>query len=438
MSTNPLRGATSIARHTLRVVLALLPLAVGLALLRLLPATALAVDQPAVGPWRFDPLALIGCSILPSAAARPQPLLEALRTALAVAGLMVALLVTDPALQMMSLVLVSLLVVDGLGPRWFVALALWAFVTLGTMLPGVSAGVALHAAILMAFIGSGGLPSIGQRDVSSEIVLRPFWLFAMLRTLMFEPWPVPTVVAAATLGTLTLAAIAYGVLRAAPAMGHERALAALLMMAFVAVSQNTILGVVAALWALAMYAALAAISTPKTFASLTIVCIMFGVAGWWTAGAVAAAGGFLGAIVVCFTSVAVCIATLLRSAGRVIPRPSLVGRSLVVLLTVALVLATPWVTTTLALPVAQHLGAGLTAPGLLDVWPFIGVSALDAGHRRVTLAPSIMLGCLFLFVWAVVWLASRVRGHVDSTPVALAPSDDAAQRTIRARVWWLR
>ena len=438
MDSNPRRGATSIAQHTLRVVLALLPLAIGLALLRLLPATALAVNQPAVGPWRFDPLALIGCLILPSAAARPQPLLEGLRTALAVAGLMVALLVTDPALQVLSLVLVSLLVVHGLGPRWFVALALWAFVTLGTTLPGVSGGVVLHVAILMAFIGGGGLPPIGQRNVSSEIVLRPFWLFAMLRTLMFEPWPVPTVVAATTLGTLTLAVIAHKVLRTTPPAGHERSLAALLIMAFVAVSQNTTLGVVAALWALAMYAALAVATTPKTFASITIVCITFGVAGWWTAGALAAAGGFLGTIVVCFTSVTVCTATLLQSAGRERPRPSVAGCSLMLLFIVALALATPWVTTTLALPVAQHLGAGLTAPGLLDVWPFIGVSALDAGHRRVTLAPSIVLGCLFVFVWAGVWLGSRIRGHVDPTPVTPASSDDGAQRTIRARVWWLR
>jgi hypothetical protein len=209
------------------------------------------------------------------------------------------------------------------------------------------------------------------------------------------------------------------------------------MMAFVAVSQNTILGVVASLWALAMYAALVAV-TPKTFASLTIVCITFSVAGWWTTGALAAAGGFLGAIVVCFTSVAVCIATLLRFAGRELPQASVAGRSLVVLLTVALVLATPWVTTTLALPVAQQLGAGLTAPGLLDVWPFIGVSALDAGHRRVTLAPSIVLGCLFVFVWAAVWLASRIRVHVERMPDAPASTDDAAQPTVRARVWWVR
>jgi hypothetical protein len=438
LGSNPLHGATSIARYTLRAVLALLPLAAGLALLRLLPTTALAVDQPAVGPWRFDPLALIGCSIVPLAAVRPRPLMKGLRTALAVAGLMVALLVTDPAPQMLSLVLVSLLVVDGLGPRWFVALAIWAFVMLGTTLPGVSAGIVLHAAILMAFIGSGGLPPIGQRDVSSEIVLRPFWLFVMLRTLMFEPWPVPTVVAATTLGTLALAVIAHKLLRTTPAVEHERSLAALLMMAFVAVSQNTILGVVAALWALAMYAVLAVATTPKTFAPFTTVCITFGVAGWWTAGALAAAGGFLGALVVCLTSVAVCIAVLLQSVGIELPRLLMASRSRVMLLTVVLVLATPWATTTLALPVAQHLGAGLTAPGLLDVWPFIGVSALDAGHRRVTLAPSIVLGCLFVFVCGAVWLASRIRGHVDPTPVAPATLDDVVQRIIRARVWWLR
>lgn len=418
------------------LVFALLPLAAGLALVRMLPEAILALDQPVVGMWRFDPLALIGCCILPLAAVRPQQE-QGLRTTLAVGGCMLALLLANPTLQVLALVLASLLVVDGLGPRWFIALACFASVTFAPTVLSIPASLPLYATIGMAFIGSGAVPWPGRHGIAqAETVLRPFWLLVLLRTLVLEPWPIPTVVVATALGTVALAAITYAMVRSAPPTGRERMLAGVLVMAFIAASQNTTLGVVATLWALVMYAVLAVTGRVTEFASLSVVCITLGVAGWWTAGAVAAAGGFLGAIVICWTTAGACIATFLGARSTRSTRMSNAGRFLVLMLSISLVLGSPWATTTLALPVAQGLGAGLTAPGLLDVWPFIGVSALDAGHRRITLMPGIMLGCLLLLVWAVTWLVSRIGSRARA--VQLGPSDDTALKVIRTRVWWLR
>ncbi len=410
--------------------MALLPLVVGLSLLWMLPQTVEAMDVPTLGRWRLDPLALVGCFILPLAAVRPQPLRYGFRLALAVGGLMGAILATNPVLQLFAVVLASLLVYDGLSLRWFAALACFILITFAPSF--LSSSIILHVTILMALVGSGGVPwSGGSGAGEAEIVLRPFWFVVLLRSLVLEPWPVATVIVVTTLGTVLLIMGAWSVLRTAPMVTRDRMLAALLVMTLVAIAQNTTLGIVAALWTLTMYALLVVLGPSRRLAPLASVAITFGVAGWWTAGAVGAAGSFLGVAAVVLTTVAACVAALLGAAES--PRRSSVTYFVTL---VALVVGMPWLTMTVALPVAQQLGAGLTAPGLLDVWSFIGVSAMDAGHRRVTLAPSIVLACLFVVLWAAVWLLSRLRGLDSARP--LGPLDEGTHVDVRARVWWLR
>jgi hypothetical protein len=412
------------------MIVALAPLVAGIALLRLLPSAALQTEPP-TGTWRVDPLALVGCSVVALAAVRPRSALLTLRTSLAAACVMLALLANVPVLHLLALVVASLLVFDGLTPRWFIALALHSVVTLGPAWLPLTPATTLHLTLLAAFVGIGGLPTFGRRAARAEVVLRPFWIVATLRTLMLEPWPVATMVLATTAGVITLALVAYTLLRSAPALDHERMSALLLIMALVAAAQNTTLGVVAALWALAMVAALVAMSRADAPPSFTLACVTLGTAAWWTAGAVAAAGGFLAASVVCIAAVMVCVAAALTSG-----RSSRAGRFGVSLLLLALLVGTPWTASTFGLPVADQLGAGLTALGLVDAWGFIGTSALDAGHRRVTLLPSIVLGSLLAVLWAALWLMARIGGRISPAP--RTSSNASAPPLDRARVWWLR
>lgn len=94
----------------------------------------------------------------------------------------------------------------------------------------------------------------------------------------------------------------------------------------------------------------------------------------------------------------------------------------------------------LILPAVDLLQGGLTPFGLLAVWPWIGVAALDAGQRRVTTLPTIAALLFGLVVAAGVWLVARVPAlsikDQHSAPAHLSQSS-MLDAKFRSRVWWL-
>jgi hypothetical protein len=129
-----------------------------------------------------------------------------------------------------------------------------------------------------------------------------------------------------------------------------------------------------------------------------------------------------------------------------------VSATLAAIVLIPLALFSGLVTQVVGLRIADGLGAGLTAFGLVDTWSWIGVGALDAARQRVGLLPIVPLALLWLVVLAVTWLAARLmdrrmlasplgcRQEAESNlPALLSPAVEAdeADRAIRSRVWWL-
>jgi len=87
----------------------------------------------------------------------------------------------------------------------------------------------------------------------------------------------------------------------------------------------------------------------------------------------------------------------------------------------------------LILPAVDLLQGGLTPFGLLAVWPWIGIAALDAGQRRVTTLPAIAMLLFTLVCAAGVWIAARVLARQSER----SRSTPAGMRVVLRRVWWL-
>jgi hypothetical protein len=96
---------------------------------------------------------------------------------------------------------------------------------------------------------------------------------------------------------------------------------------------------------------------------------------------------------------------------------------------VALGIGAPLVVLLLIQPVVEQLQGGLTLYGDVNIWPWVGLATIDAGHTPVTTLPAIAIAGLMLVLSALVYLIVRLRG-VSAPPTALSEHDaqaDAAQ-----------
>ncbi len=436
------------ARSFARLAPALLPLAAGLVLLRSMP-TAAGVEMTSPTILRLHPLALAAAVLLPLGAVRPQASFKrAVRLALGVTGAVLSVTITVPALQLAALYLVSLIVLRHIGVRWYVALAA---LSAGLLAPELGAalpsGATAAALVLAAFVGLGCVPRwtplAGGEDW--EPVLRPLWLFPLLQSLEAGPWPVGLALAAQLAGAVAAVAAAIEAF-AAPdqARRYERMLASLLSMALVCVALNTAPGVAGALWALCAHGWLLLGMGRRDRQAAALLWLFVPV--WWTAGASAAAGGFLAAAALLFAGILLALVSLLgrttmtgQSAASTSLRPSAATPVAVAATAVLLMLFAPVVTRFVALPVIDQLGAGLTAFGLLEVWPWIGLGIQNAGHRRVAAVPGVALVPLLGVVAAGLWLLLRAVGRAAPVPLSLqAEQQTSPLDLVRDRVWWAR
>ncbi len=300
-----------------------------------------------------------------------------------------------------------------------------------------------------------------------ELLLRPIWLFPLLRSLESGPWQIAWALLVPVVGAAAMLWTAMEALRARNSRrGMERLLAVVLGMALICAGLNTAPGVAGALWALLAHALLLLWMPGDNGRAVLPACfLMLFVAGWWTAGAAAAAGAFLVAGAAWLAVMVAGIAAVLWP-DRAVTREGYLARrhppfrhrarrggtgvAMVGLSLVLLALFAPLATEFLVVPVVDQLGAGLTPFGLLDVWPWIGVAALNAGHRRVALLPTVALAPLLLTVMSAVWLllrlAARPPRSLTRQPLAgvsegprVLPSPLVPLITgLRRRIWWLR
>jgi hypothetical protein len=474
------------SRHLLRALQAL-PLIGALALLRWLPTIAQPVEPGAAGmsgvlllPWRLDALTLLLLLTLAlGVALTPLSPRDTVRALIALALLLPALLLEHLLALPLGLLGVGLLLAGASRWRWLAAAVL---LTLGLSLLRRTGGAGWYTPatataltsplflllLISAYIGLGGYPLglLGRQNASSyaalDLALQPIWLLPLLRTIGWGPWNSGWALATLLLGGLTaLWAGASALWTAAPEQRVERIAGAWLGLALACIGLLTPVGIASALWQLLAYALglglLFGAPRWRIWAAPLPISATF-VASWLAQGATAASGTYLLTGVCWLVAITSGLATLrLRHEPLAASAPGQAGG--LAALSLGLGLLAPLPMRWLIVPAIDLLQGGLTPFGLLDIWPWIGLAALDSGQRRVAVLPSIAVALLALVVAALIWLLSRLINpaapHADDdlsddpaepdwllsrllNPVA--PSADESDPNwwaqLRRRVWW--
>lgn len=436
----------------LRLLVACLPLACGLALLPLVPQVA---ETPLfLGPRslvRLDPLGLVGIVLLALGAARPgRSSLLTLRHSLAVILACLALLVPPALLQLALLCMVSLLLLDQLGWGWCLALIVFGSATFApATIPS------LPALIVAAFVGCCPSPpdpllrwERGERRALIPLshkgrgslearVLQPLWLLLLVRSLADGAWPLQWTLLVPLIGIVTALWIMAGAFVEDGRTGVQRIRATMLMLGFASIGFGSTLSVAAVLWIVLMSDLLLLWSDDVERGARVVPISVLLFAAWWAAAAAAGARSMLPAAAAWITGSAGSVAIVLW------PRSTRDGRFhadgwdvLLILLLVSAGVTSGALTRFAAEPVAAQLGAGLSAFGLIDTWAWIGVAGLDPGHHRVAMLPVVPLVMLLMVLVAAAWLTRRLWVRRSAAPSQAQPAAVELAGVAR-HVWWL-
>jgi hypothetical protein len=158
------------------------------------------------------------------------------------------------------------------------------------------------------------------------------------------------------------------------------------------------------------------------------------VAAWMLIGAAVAGGvALLGGVVWLALLLNCCAAALADLSGR---EPSL--RIAAIASLVAGIFA-PLVVRWGIQPVLEQLQGGLTPFGDINIWPWVGMAAISAGHTQITTLPTIAVAALMLVLSALVYVVTRLRDtwrDTDDSPDGPTAAD--VLTWLRAEVPWLR
>lgn len=438
----------------------LIGVAVGL---RLLPHVAV---TPRTGiwllPWRLDPLTLVFLICLGLAVALPPLTPRAALQALVGLILLVPATLAEHVLALpLALLLIGALVRNW---RWALAAILLGVAT-GLLRAQSSsswnaASINLTAPIFLlllaaTYAGINGYPIslLNTPHNPARLILQPIWLLPLLRTIGWGPWSSGWALACVVLGGATAVWASATALWATSSDARtERITTTWLGMALACIGALTPVGVAAALLlvlgACVSFGLLLRSARSRLWAAPVPPSIMFA-ACWLAQGAAAASGTFLLSgvlwLATLFNGIAVFRLTedgkqgmeigALESANQFpIPNPQALGSWFLVLGSVLLGVLAPLPLRLLIMPAVEQLQGGLTPFGLIDIWPWVGVAALDAGQRRVAVLPSIAVMILALVAAALAWLLARLFGWIGSTQANSA--QPIVWEQIRARVWW--
>lgn len=463
-----------------------LPALAALALLRWLPlisqppeldAQRAAVQGVLLLPWRLDALTLtlllaltVGVALVPLA---PR---DSLRALAALALLLPGLLFEHLLMLPLVLLGVALLLWDW---RWLLAATLLLtgmtllYRTGGAGWYSPASATALSSPLFLlllaaAYIGLHGYPLglLGRASDSGRAILslalQPIWLLPLLRTIGWGPWNSGWALAALLLGGTAALGAATSALWTTPDRRVARIVGAWLGLALASIGLLTPVGIASTLWQILASALglglLLSQSRWRLWAAPLPLSSAF-LASWLVQGATAASGTFLLTGVCWLVAIMTGLATLrLRDETLPPPAPGSFG-GLATGLSLTLGVLAPLPLRWLIVPAIDLLQGGLTPFGLLDIWPWIGLAALDSGQRRVAVLPSIAVALLALVVAALVWLVSRLLSTGapatpdEPAPIAAAdqdllsellgvdtpgPSDDRthSQTTAADEDWW--
>lgn len=432
----------------------LLPLMGSLLLLRFVPRVT---EAPATRQWlivwRLDPLSLVFLlSLCFAVAVLPPPNDRIWRQpvrALACLGLIVAGLLAQH-------LLVLPLALIGVGValrswRWLLAAALltislgWLRFAGGRTWDAAQTAPLLTAPIFLlllagSYAGLGGYPLDLRRERSDplRLALQPIWLLPLLRAIAWGPWNSGWALAVLLLGGATALWSGTAALWAiADDERIERLAGTWLGMALAASGLLTTVGTISVLWQVLTYGVSLGLLWTRRWrwwAAPLPLSASF-VASWLVQGATAASGTAL-------LAAALWLATLFSGIAVFrLPRdPATRSRTATILLGLTLLLGVlvPLPVRYLLNPAVEQLQAGLTPFGLIDVWPWIGLAALDAGQRRVAVLPSIAVAALALVAAALVWLIARLLGSIGADDSDASAETTGMWQTIREQVWWAR
>ena len=436
--------------HLLRRGLQALPLLGALWLLRWLPQISengLSGSWPL--PWRLDALTLwfiltltLGVALLPLSRRDTLRTLAALLLLIALCGehlllLPIALIALAALLWNWRWLLAGALLTLGVGLLWWAGGSTWSA-------PATAITPLAFLLILAACsIGLNCYPIAALPQPSDRLrqALQPIWLLPLIRTIEWGPWNSGWALAVVILGSATaLWSSGNAIWTNDRAQRIEQIVGTWLGIALAGVGLLTTVGIASALWQLLAYAlgigVLLRAERGMLWAAPVPPAVGF-VAAWLAQGATAASGAFLPAAVCWLATLLSGIAVLRLRAETTAPTHA--GTLIAVGLAVTLGVFAPLPLRWLILPAIEPLQGGLTPFGLLDIWPWVGIAALDAGHRRVAVLPSIAVAVLALVAAALVWLLARILGWVR------LPSEADQEATgwtttvwehLRQQVWW--
>jgi hypothetical protein len=173
---------------------------------------------------------------------------------------------------------------------------------------------------------------------------------------------------------------------------------------------------------------------------------------WLLSGAIPLTAPFVAAWMLVGASVAGGVALLAGAAWLVVLLSGLTAalagvetegnrRALLIAAGVSMVIGigAPLIVLALVQPVIEQLQGGLTPYGDVNIWPWVGLATIDAGHTPVTTLPSIAVAAFMLVLSALVYLIARLRGEwAQHAPANTAASDlGALLVSLRDEVPWL-
>lgn len=456
-----------------RIVAQLLPLLGALALLPLLLAPDFDVRAGAWPlPWRLDALTIVLSLVIAlGIATLPRYSHTSWRALLAAVILFPALLADHLVILPITLVITGALLRS---LRFLIAAGAlliagaWLTVTGGARWSDPLAATLLTSPLFLLFLlasaaGLGMYPFslIHERVDPARLALQPIWFAPLLQTIAWGPWNSGWAVATVLIGGATaLWSAASAAWTTDEDLRIDLITRVWLGMALACAGLLTPVGIAATLWLLLAAALSTGLLARRSRWAVPLPPSAMFVATWLVIGATAASGAMLLAAAFCLATLLSALAAIrgapgpgdqetwgdedYRPSSSLQPPASVVAQFTLQLLTSStLAIATltcgvlaPVLIQWLILPAVDQLQGGLTPFGLINIWPWVGLAALDAGQRRVAVLPSIAVVVLALVIAALVWLSARWATLRAGTTAAASSGPDWTQA--RELVWWAR
>jgi hypothetical protein len=315
------------------------------------------------------------------------------------------------------------------------------------------AGAALDSLIFALVLLSAALPLLAGWIAPAHAappagILQIIWLYPLLRLYSVGPWNDGWSFATLLLGGAMGLWAALGALGArAERVRAAQTRASFLGMALAGAGLGTGAGIAAAFAAIGAVVILAAADEDESMSdappplarwllSGAIPLSAPFIATWMLVGAAAAAG------VSIVAGAAWLIALLSALAVAIAPPPQSGRRRIGVAAIAALIggVCAPLMARWIAQPAIEQLQGGLTVYGDLNIWPWVGLAAIDSARREVTALPSFAAAALMLVLAALVYLIARLREPAsggDDAGMASADELRDALDAIRSQVPWL-